>query len=102
MCDQIDPYFQPNLIKKDITGFDNGLMKTYRSMSPFFPTPEIAIPIRVNTCAGHLCIWRNDPRFQPRNGSNDFEYGTRRILTLDPFVLERVARIFHERFPFFG
>jgi hypothetical protein len=74
MSDQIDPYFQPNLIKIDITGFDNGPMKAYCPMPPFFPTPEIPIPIRINTGARHLCVRGDDPRFQPRNGSDDFEY----------------------------
>src|SRR4030043_1098239 len=41
----------------------------------------------------------DDSRFHTRNGGKYFEDRARRILALNPFILEWRKRILHERFP---
>src|SRR4030042_3455732 len=76
-------------------------MEADRSMTFRSPTAEVPISIGVDPSAGHLGIGSDGPRFETSDGSNDFEDRARRILALNPFILEWRKRILHERFPLF-
>jgi hypothetical protein len=76
-------------------------MEADRSMTFFPPAPEVSISIGVDPPAGHLGIGSDGPRFETGDGGNNLKNRTRRILALDPFILEWRKGILHERFPLF-
>jgi hypothetical protein len=61
MSNPIDSHLESHLIKIDITGFHEGSMEAKRSMPSFFPASKISIPVRINSCAGHLSLGSDDP-----------------------------------------
>ena len=73
MGNGINANFQSNLIKVDITGFNDGPMEADRSMAAFLPTTKIPIPLGEGPFADVLCVWCNAPRFEACNGGDDFE-----------------------------
>src|SRR4030042_3055100 len=76
-------------------------MKAEASLTPLLPAPKIPISVGEGARAAWLRVRSGRSRFQACNGSDDLEDRPRRILSLNPFVLKRVIRILHKRFPFF-